>query len=171
MSTKPKELKLSPNLQNASLNRNHEAFEISDTPPSIAENRKSKIEPINVWVGGRLRTARIAKVLSQSEVATVLKVSYQQYQRYESGFKRVPPKALCELSTMFDVGIEWFFKDEKHDLKVVIKSASTQFQRVSIKRLLTAVEKIEDESDIETLLLLAEHLVRSSEYQPEIAPD
>jgi len=65
---------------------------------------------------------------------------------------------------MFDVGIEWFFKDDERDLKIAIKSASTQFQRVSIKRLLTAVEKIEDESDIETFLLLAEHLVRPSKY-------
>jgi transcriptional regulator with XRE-family HTH domain len=60
-------------------------------------------------IGERLRAARSEIGVSQTAVAEVLNVSFQQIQMYEKGINRIPASALFELSRFFEKPIGWFF--------------------------------------------------------------
>lgn len=51
----------------------------------------------DVRMGARLREARIAMGLSQSEIGRLIGVSFQQVQRYERGVNRLPGSAFAIL--------------------------------------------------------------------------
>ena len=45
--------------------------------------------PTDVHVGGRLREARLAKGMTQTDLGIDLGVSFQQVQKYEKGMNRI----------------------------------------------------------------------------------
>lgn len=55
-------------------------------------------DPIDVFVGGRLRSIRKQQEMSQSELALGAGISFQQVQKYESGANRISASMLCRLA-------------------------------------------------------------------------
>lgn len=60
----------------------------------------------DVRLGARLREARIASGLSQSEIGRLIGVSFQQVQRYERGVNRLPGSAFAVLHARFGLTAE-----------------------------------------------------------------
>lgn len=60
----------------------------------------------DVRLGQRLREARIAAGLSQSEVGRFIGVSFQQVQRYERGVNRLPGSAFAILHARLGLAAE-----------------------------------------------------------------
>lgn len=70
------------------------------------------IDPIDRTVGDRLREARIASRLSQSDVAKALGLTFQQIQKYEKGINRCAPSRLSRIAALTGRPIEWFYSQE-----------------------------------------------------------
>src|SRR5262249_7756938 len=63
------------------------------------------------FIGRRMRQLRERAGLSQSEVGTLLEVSYQQVQKYERGSNRISVDKLQRLAEALRVPMTAFFED------------------------------------------------------------
>ena len=72
---------------------------------------RSKPDPVDVHVGGRLRERRQLLRLSQGEVGSRLGLSFQQIQKYERGTSRIGASRLYRLSKILGVPVDFFFED------------------------------------------------------------
>jgi len=78
--------------------------------PSVLESD----EDIDIHIGQRLRGLRIARGLSQTDVAAQVDLSFQQIQKYESGKSRVTAAKLCSLARALDIPVSFFFEEHQH---------------------------------------------------------
>ncbi|WP_227421515.1 helix-turn-helix domain-containing protein [Pacificispira spongiicola] len=65
--------------------------------------------PTDVHVGRRVREARVAKGMSQTDLGDKLGVSFQQVQKYEKGTNRIGASRLLQTATALNVPVEYFF--------------------------------------------------------------
>ena len=73
---------------------------------------KSKAKSTNshdLEVGQRIRARRMAKGMSQTELGSMLGVTFQQVQKYERGINRVGAGRLVRVAEALDVPISFFF--------------------------------------------------------------
>ncbi|MCP5038155.1 MAG: helix-turn-helix transcriptional regulator [Rhodobacteraceae bacterium] len=68
------------------------------------------VHPVDVHVGRKIREARLVRGMTQSGVAKQLGLSFQQLQKYETGYNRVSASKLFELSQLLDVQPSYFFE-------------------------------------------------------------
>ncbi len=69
-----------------------------------------KHHPVDIHVGGRLRTQRVLLGLSRPELAKQLGLSFQQLQKYETGGNRISAGRLWDASKTLGVSISYFFE-------------------------------------------------------------
>jgi transcriptional regulator with XRE-family HTH domain len=81
------------------------------TPPNestqedrMADGRRRTPDPVDRYVGARIRERRQALALTQAQLAAVLCVSEQQLRRFERGSSRLSPRQLLALSLRLKVG-------------------------------------------------------------------
>ena len=67
------------------------------------------VHPVDTHVGQKIREARLVRGLTQSGVAKQLGLSFQQLQKYETGYNRVSASNLFELSQLLGVQPSYFF--------------------------------------------------------------
>jgi transcriptional regulator with XRE-family HTH domain len=67
--------------------------------------------PVDVLVGKRVRTRRTELGMSQTQLAEILKITFQQVQKYERGVNRVTCSRLSEIATALNVPITFFFSE------------------------------------------------------------
>jgi len=72
---------------------------------------KSLARKIDDQVGQKIRARRVEVGLTQQELARILKLSYQQVQKYETGANRVSAGRLFEMADKLGVEVGYFFKD------------------------------------------------------------
>jgi transcriptional regulator with XRE-family HTH domain len=81
----------------------------------------------DVEVGQRIRARRMAKGMSQTELGTMLGVTFQQVQKYEKGVNRVGAGRLVRVGEALDVPVSFFFgatDTGSEDARVLAHSAS-----------------------------------------------
>ena len=66
-------------------------------------------QPVDIFVGSRMRMRRLLNGLTQKELAEMLGVSFQQLQKYEKGTSRIGPARLQLVAQKLDVPITFFF--------------------------------------------------------------
>jgi transcriptional regulator with XRE-family HTH domain len=66
-------------------------------------------DPIDVHVGGQIRTRRLLLGMNQEELAQSLGLTFQQVQKYESGANRVSASRLWEIAAILRMPIGAFF--------------------------------------------------------------
>ena len=84
---------------------------------SSAQKRKSSgrmaskgyPNPIDVYVGNRIRMRRAMMGLSQSTLAEALGLTFQQVQKYERGANRVSASKLYEIAAALRAPVAYFF--------------------------------------------------------------
>ena len=76
----------------------------------MKKRTKGLIHPVDAYVGGRLRSARQEKGLSQEKVAFEVGVTFQQIQKYEKGSNRISCSKLYEFATLFGTDVASFFQ-------------------------------------------------------------
>ena len=72
-------------------------------------------DPVDVYVGGRIKLCRKLLGLSMQAVAKELGLSFQQVQKYEKGANRMGAGRLYALSVILDVPVSFFFDGLKRD--------------------------------------------------------
>ncbi|ANH05415.1 MULTISPECIES: helix-turn-helix domain-containing protein [Shinella] len=73
---------------------------------------KKTPNPIDVFVGSRVRLRRLMVGMSQEALADRLGVTFQQVQKYEKGTNRISASRLQAISDVFRVPPSFFFQDE-----------------------------------------------------------
>jgi transcriptional regulator with XRE-family HTH domain len=84
--------------------------------------------PIDIHVGKRIRMRRLLLGMTQDTLATRLGVTFQQLQKYETGFNRVSASRLSEVADNLRVPIGYFFGELDND-------AQTPAERQSGRRM------------------------------------
>lgn len=67
--------------------------------------------PIDVYVGTRIRQRRTLLGLTQEKLAKAIGLTFQQIQKYERGANRVGSSRLFDLARVLDVPVSYFFED------------------------------------------------------------
>lgn len=76
--------------------------------------------PIDVYVGGRVKMRRKTAGLTQQDLAKALGLTFQQVQKYERGANRISASKLFMIANTLDVAISWFFDGvENEDIEIV----------------------------------------------------
>lgn len=70
---------------------------------------KRAVRPQDVFIGERIRQARIEAGMSQIDLGAKLNVSFQQVQKYEKGFNRVSGSRFEPLAAALGKPVQWFF--------------------------------------------------------------
>ena len=105
---------------------------------TIPAGRPGIPNPVDIHVGLKVRERRTLLGLSQTQLANMLGITFQQVQKYERGKNRISCSRLVDLSSVLDIEIDYFF-DNMPDmvLKTIaspafwIKRRSTRNQRKS----------------------------------------
>ena len=71
--------------------------------------------PIDVHVGSRVRLRRTLLGLNQTQLGEKLGITYQQIQKYETGFNRISASRLYMLTKILDTPLAYFFDDVPQD--------------------------------------------------------
>ena len=76
--------------------------------------KKSNTEghPIDRLVGGRVRERRLARGLTQADLAKALGLTFQQIQKYERGANRISASKLWEAALFLEVDLGGFFPSD-----------------------------------------------------------
>jgi transcriptional regulator with XRE-family HTH domain len=73
------------------------------------EERPPMPEPVDILVGQKIRSLRIERDISQSELATGIGVTFQQVQKYEKGTNRVSASRLVQIANILGADVRIFF--------------------------------------------------------------
>lgn len=71
--------------------------------------------PIDVYVGSRVRLRRAILGLSQEKLADELGVTFQQIQKYERGLNRISASRLWHLAQVLGVSVNFFFENMEEE--------------------------------------------------------
>ena len=66
----------------------------------------------------RLRDLRTDKDLKQKDIADILNITYQQYQLYESGKRKIPVDKFKELCDYYNISADYFLGFTKEQKKI-----------------------------------------------------
>jgi len=98
------------------------------------------VHPVDAYVGKKIREARLVRGFTQTDVAKGLGLSFQQLQKYETGYNRVSASKLFEISQLMKVTPSFFFKGLEED-----GSVSDDLLDDKTARAVTALASISDE--------------------------
>jgi transcriptional regulator with XRE-family HTH domain len=87
--------------------------------------QRGEPDPVDIHVGSRVRMRRILLGKSQEAVATLLGVSFQQLQKYESGANRVSASRLFDMAHILLAPISYFFDEMPADLTLPVDEAGS----------------------------------------------
>ena len=65
--------------------------------------------PVDIYVGSRLKLRRLIIGISQKKMAEKLGITFQQVQKYENGINRISASRLWDISKLLKVQVEYFF--------------------------------------------------------------
>ena len=70
-----------------------------------------KFEKVDLHVGSRVRSLRLQRRMSQTELAGELGITFQQVQKYEKGTNRISSSRLHQIASILGVAASYFFED------------------------------------------------------------
>jgi transcriptional regulator with XRE-family HTH domain len=71
---------------------------------------KKSPNPIDVYVGSRVRMRRLMLSMSQEKLGDALGLTFQQVQKYEKGANRIGASRLQHIAHVFQVPVAFFFE-------------------------------------------------------------
>jgi transcriptional regulator with XRE-family HTH domain len=75
-------------------------------------NAGRRLDPLDVEVGKRIRTQRLVRKMSQTDLGKQLGITFQQIQKYESGGNRVGAGRLQLIAKVFELPVNVFFGED-----------------------------------------------------------
>jgi transcriptional regulator with XRE-family HTH domain len=126
------------------------------------EMGKSSRDPIDTEVAKRVRSLRLQRGLSQTELSDALGVTFQQVQKYERGANRISAGRLYRIAKVLDVPVTFFFSEFKtrrnEEREQPIPVEFDFLQTGGAMRLIRAYARISDRGTRLALVRLAECL-------------
>ena len=118
----------------------------------MVEKTKGRATDFDVHIGERLKLLRFASGLSQKDVAKNLEISFQQYQKYESGTNRISAVKLYALAQLMNVNIYEFFNGYGSDKKTAYDELKVLAPDGDLFVLLSCWQNIKSEQSKKSLL-------------------
>lgn len=83
--------------------------------------------PVDVYVGNKVKHRRLARDLSQDELAKACNITFQQVQKYERGTNRISLSRLAEIAYALKTQLEYFTEGCMNQLPGASKPALRGF--------------------------------------------
>jgi len=132
-------------------------------PPKAKPNRRSDYR--DTEVGRRVRTQRLTKGMSQTELGTKIGVTFQQVQKYENGVNRIGAGRLSRIAEVLEVPVTYFFPDDSTASSGPVHHDDSPFALLSTAgaiQLVRAYARIRDGRARHSLVEIAEHMADSA---------
>jgi transcriptional regulator with XRE-family HTH domain len=110
-------------------------------------------------VGRNIRTCRVARGLSQTDLANKLGITFQQIQKYEKGVNRVGSGRLFQIGSILGVPVTSFFEEPSGAAPSRSSKSISLSDPLSI-RLVQAFGKLPDTRSRRALVTVAESMSR-----------
>jgi transcriptional regulator with XRE-family HTH domain len=123
--------------------------------------KKRSGDPRDTEIGKRIRALRLERGLSQTELGSLLGITFQQIQKYEKGANRVAAGRLERIAEALDVPITFFYagSDKKPRADEDSVDVGLSFlETAGAVRLVRAYSKIEDRRMRRALVELTERI-------------
>jgi transcriptional regulator with XRE-family HTH domain len=119
----------------------------------------TRIEPIDVRVGQRVRAYRVSQGISQTALGEKVGVTFQQIQKYERGTNRMGASRLKKVATILGVPVAALFGEDENGGNETIDGLLTQLlSKPHAPRLLRAFDAIKDAKQRMALVQLVESM-------------
>jgi transcriptional regulator with XRE-family HTH domain len=112
-----------------------------------------------------VRTQRLTKGMSQTELGTKIGVTFQQVQKYENGVNRIGAGRLSRIAEVLEVPVTFFFPDDSAASSAPLHQEDSPFALLSTAgaiQLVRAYSRIRDGRARHSLVEIAEHMADSS---------
>ncbi len=86
---------------------------------------------VDIHIGARLRALRIRHGMTQTSLADEISLSFQQIQKYETGYNRISASKLFELSQILEVDPAYFFEGTTGRSRIDDDTPSLKFVRAA----------------------------------------
>ncbi len=88
----------------------------SENPPMSHRSVRGRMpsgkpNPVDVYVGNRVKHRRTTLGMSQEQLGVALGVTFQQVQKYERGANRIGASRLWDLSRVLECPVSYFYDD------------------------------------------------------------
>lgn len=109
------------------------------------------INPVNTYIGNRIRQARLMRDLSQAQLGKSIKkpISFQQVQKYEHGINRITVVLLEEFAQAMHMPLGFFLPDNDSEYEPVLNRREAEllehFHAIPVKEqdaILTLVKSV-----------------------------
>ena len=114
--------------------------------------------PVDIYVGHQLKVERKRQRMSQTELAELLGLTFQQIQKYEAGQNRIGASRLWDMAQVLNVSVDYFF-DGLSKKKTGGKNIPLSDKEAT---LLAYYKKINDPKVAKTILNLVQSIAKSS---------
>lgn len=82
----------------------------NEQPRDPSHSSKRIANPIDQYVGARIRMRRIMLGMSQERLGDAIGLTFQQIQKYEKGINRIGASRLQQVGNILNVPVEFFFE-------------------------------------------------------------
>ncbi|MFT7433488.1 MAG: transcriptional regulator with XRE-family HTH domain [Alphaproteobacteria bacterium] len=86
-------------------------------------------DPVDLYVGSRVRMRRTVLGLSQEKLADQLGITFQQVQKYENGSNRVGSSRLYAISRILSVPVSFMFDGYDDSGKLIVSEEVSRFDK------------------------------------------
>lgn len=109
------------------MSRNHSRTVSINTPSHSSRGRTPEGEPnpVDVYVGSRLRLRRTVLNLSQEKLAALAGLTFQQIQKYERGMNRIGASRLYDFAQILEVPVSYFLPKCRKRLRSTARAVTT----------------------------------------------
>src|SRR3989442_14709441 len=108
--------------------------------------RRSR-DPRDVEIAKRVRTLRLQRGISQTQLGSSLDVTFQQVQKYETGSNRISAGRLQQIAEVLDVPVTYFYSGQERSESTPPLPANAELhllQSAHAVRLVRAYARIAD---------------------------
>ena len=84
--------------------------------PQRTKSDTKRTEPVDSYVGSRLRLQRTLMGMSQEKLGNSVGLTFQQIQKYERGLNRIGSSRLYQFCKVLDVPVSFFFDEMPGDM-------------------------------------------------------
>ncbi len=86
-------------------------------------------DPINIYIGRRLKSRRVELGVSQASLGAPLGLSFQQIQKYEHGTNRISAANLYRFCQSLNVPLEYFYEGLPEEEESVFMESEPKYYR------------------------------------------
>ena len=133
---------------------------------------RTSVEPVDAYVGTRVRARRQQLGMSQTTLAVGLGLTFQQVQKYEKGTNRVSASRLTHIAKALKIPVGALISPDSESSHEVGSEAGSDFEFLAQPgaiRLLRAFSRIENRELKRMVVEMAETLARTTSPGESVA--